>query len=123
MVEQELPIAAAVAQRREFEPEVTQPEVEIVAECVGRHKVLERAIGRGDNPDVDPVDRTVTQSLELALGQRPQQHDLCLHGKIGNLVKEKCAPIGDFKESLFFRVRAGERTFFVSEKFRFKLFF
>ena len=87
-------VGRALAQRRHLEGDDVEPVVEVLAELPLRDHLLEVAVGRRDDADVD-VDRLVAaDALELALLQEAQQLHLDGRRDLADLVEEQRAAVG-----------------------------
>jgi hypothetical protein len=82
--------------------------------------LLEIAIRRGDNPDVDSNGLTAAHWLELVLLQGPQQLDLGLERELADFIEEQRAAVGQFQFALLVAVGAGEAALDVPEQLGFE---
>ena len=71
--------------------------------------LLEVAVGRRDDADVDLDRLAAADALELALLQHAQQLDLHLQRQVADLVEEQRAAVGQLEAPEPARHRAGER--------------
>ena len=104
-------IAAAFTQRRDFNRENTQAIEKVLPEMASVDVLLQVAIARSDDTNIDLARACVADALQFLLLQNPQQ--LCLHCErhFGDFVKEECATVGQFEAAWLVLERSGERTF------------
>ncbi len=105
-----------LAQRRHLDGEHVQAVVQILAEAPAGDRVLEIAVGGGDDAHVAGHGHVVADALEHALLQDPQQ--LHLHGDahVADLVEEQRAALGDLEAPLARGDGTGERALLVTEQ-------
>ena len=106
-----------LAQRRQPDRERVDAVIEVLAEAPVAHELLERTIGRRDQPKVDGDRLVPAEPLEAPLFQHAQELGLRDERRVGNFVKKQGAVIGQFQPPGLAIVRAGERAFFVAEYF------
>ena len=107
-----------LVQRGKADGEGIDPVVEILAKPAVAHELLERAVGRRDQTEVDGDRLVAAEPLESPLFEHAQQLGLCDQRGIRDLVEEQGALVGDLEAAGFAIVGAGERPFFVAEDFR-----
>ncbi len=94
--------------------------IEILAKTFFLDHLQQVAIGRGEhaNIDVDLFDAADAADLFFLQGTQ----EFCLEGNIelADLIQKKRSVVGDLEQSFFVGDRTGERSFFVTEQFRFE---
>ena len=85
-------------------------------EAIVQHLLLQVTIGRGKHPYVDPQDGIVTDPLQVAVLQYPQQFCLQAQRQFTDFVEEQCAVIGHFELAGAMMDRPGEGTFDMAEQ-------
>ena len=108
----------ALAQRRQPDRERVDAVVEVFAEAAVAHELLERPVGRRDQPEVDRDRLVAAEPLEAALLEHAQQLGLRDQRHVADLVEEQRAVVGELEAARLAIVRAGERALFVAEDFR-----
>ena len=109
-------VFAALPQGRQVDRKHAEPVEQIGAEPPLPHSSLEAAIGRRNQPHVDPPGLRGAQPLERALLDDTQQRDLHLGREFANLVEKQRAGICQFEAADSSHRCAGECTRFVSEE-------
>ena len=84
-------VVAALAQRRQPEVDDVEAVVEVLAELARLDHLLEVAVGRGDDADVDLLGLAVADAEDDPLLQRAQQLHLQLQRQLADLVEEQRA--------------------------------
>jgi len=105
------------AQRRHLDRDDVEPVVEVLAEMPGLDHRRQVAIGRRDQPHVDPQRSRAAQALELVLLQDAQDLRLRARAHVADLVEEQGAAVRLLEAADPLFVSAGERTLFVTEQF------
>ena len=105
------------AQRGHVDGEDVQTIEEIGPERTAAHVLVQVAIGRGDDADVDLGRVRGAEALELLLLQHAQQLHLHISGQLTNLVEKDRAVVGELESPFLLLHRAGERTSLVTEQF------
>src|SRR5690606_37210249 len=113
-------VVAALAERRNVDREYAQAIVEVLAEASRGDLLLEIAVRRRDDPDVDRVRAVVADALELALLEHAQELALQLDRDLADLVEEDRAAVGQLEAADAVAVRAGARALHVPEKLAFE---
>ena len=100
------------------QPEVHDVEavVEILAEAAGADLLLEVAVGRGDDADVDLLGLAVADAEDDALLQRAEELHLEVQRQLADLVEEERALVGRLELAGPRRDRAGEGALHVAEE-------
>ena len=93
-----------------------EPVVEVLAEAPGADLVLEDAVGRGDDADVDLLGLAVADAEDDALLQRAQQLHLQVERQLADLVEEERAAVGRLELAGPRRDGAGEGALHVPEE-------
>ena len=106
----------ALAQGRDSEREDVEPEEEIRAESAGGYRLLQIAIGCGDDANIHGLRAAAAHGLELALLEHTKQLDLCLRRQLAHLVEEDRAAICQLEAADAPLDRAGKRAFHVAEE-------
>ncbi len=109
-------VVAALAQRRQEEVHDVEAVVEVLAEAPGADLLLEDAVGRRDDADVDLLGLAVADAEDDALLQRAQQLHLQVQRQLADLVEEERALVGDLELAGPRRDGAGERALHVPEE-------
>ena len=84
-------LLAAIAQRRHVDADHAQAVEQILAELAVGDALLEIGVGRGDDPDVDPLRARVADRQHLALLEEPQQLRLHVERQVADFVEEQRA--------------------------------
>ena len=90
--------------------------VEVLAKALLAHGLEQVAIGRGNDPDIDPDRRRAADPIELALLEDAEQLDLSLERQFADLVEEESAAVGQFEAADSPRDGAGEGSLLVAEQ-------
>ena len=93
-----------------------EPVVEVLAEAAGADLLLEHAVGRGDDADVDLLGLAVADAEDDALLQRAQELHLEVQRQLADLVEEERAAVGDLELARARRDGAGEGALHVAEE-------
>ena len=102
-------VVAALAERAaRTDVDDVEPVVEVLAEAARADLVLEDAVGRGDDADVDLLGLAVADAEDDALLQRAQELDLEVQRQLADLVEEERAPVGRLELAGARRDGAGE---------------
>ena len=116
MPRQDEDVVAALAQRRNLDREHRQPEEQVLAELPLGHPLLEVAVGRGDDADVDVQRLGAADPLETPLLERAQDLRLQRQRQLADLVEEQRAAMRQLEPAGLARRRAGERALLVAEQ-------
>ena len=87
-------VVAALAQRRQVDVDDVEAVVEVLAEAARADLLLEDAVGRGDDADVDLLGLAVADAEDDALLQRAQELHLQVERQLADLVEEERALVG-----------------------------
>jgi hypothetical protein len=87
-------VFAALAQRRQVEPEHVEPVVEVLPEELLLHHLREVAVGRRDDAGVHGDLLRAADGTHLALLERAQELHLQRQRHLAHLVEEERAPVG-----------------------------
>src|SRR5262249_45825377 len=117
--DEERNVTGALAQRRDSQRGHGEPIEKILAGGCPGGFLLEVAVGRRDEANVDFDRLEAADALELALLDRAQQLDLHFDGDLADLVEEQSSVIGELEAAGLARRRAGERALLVAEQLRF----
>ena len=112
----QLMVTKGPSERGEPEVDDVEPVVEILAEVAGADLLLQVAVGRGDDADVDLLRLALADALELALLEHPQQLDLQLGAHAGDFVEEDGAAVGGLEAAGLVLDGPGERPLDVAEQ-------
>ena len=107
-----------LAQRRQPDRERVDAVVEVLAEARVADELLERPVGRRDQPEVDFDRRVAAEALEAPLLEHAQQLRLRDDRQVADFVEEQRAVVGELEAARLAVVGAGERALFVAEDFR-----
>src|SRR5207247_143498 len=88
-----LDLARPLAQRWDHERRRRQPKVEVLAKHAARHRVLEIAVRRGDEPHVDRARLERTDPEHGAIFEHAQELRLERERELGELVEEYGAAV------------------------------
>ena len=110
----------ALAQRRQPDRERVDAVIQIFAEPRVAHELIERPVGRRDQPEVDFDRRVAAEPLEPALFEHAQELGLRDERHVADFVEEQRAVVRELEPARLAVVRAGERALFVAEDFRFE---
>ena len=109
-------VVAAIAQRRQEQVHDVEAVVEILAEAARADLVLEDAVRRGDDADVDLLGLAVADAVDDALLQRAEELHLEVQRELADLVEEERALVGDLELARARRDGARERALHVAEE-------
>ena len=112
-------VALALGERRHHDGKDVQTVVQVLAEKLLLHQLLEVAAGGGEEAHVGMQLLVAADAREGAFLQEAQEFDLSLHGQVADLVEEERAAVRGFGASDASADRARERAFFVSEELAF----
>src|SRR5262245_47048902 len=100
IVDQERDVGPSLAKRGHFEWKHVEPVEQVRSEGAVGDRGAQISIGGGDDAHVR-LDRSATaDSLEFALLQHAQQHDLGLGGELADLVQEDRSALGQLEATL-----------------------
>ena len=100
MLDEQRDVVGAVVQRRQVQPHDAEPVEQVLAEPAGADLVLEVAVGRRDDPDVDLLRLRAADAADLALLERAQQLRLEIERQLAELVEEQRAAVGLLEQAL-----------------------
>jgi hypothetical protein len=115
VLHQDEDIFAALPQRRHSDIDDVQAVVEILSKQLLGDLLGQRAVGRGDDPIVDPRGVVGADTLKLACFQKPQQQSLHAEAHLADFVHEDCAAVRSLQPARLVRVRVGEAPLHVPE--------
>src|SRR5262245_7024770 len=104
-------VVAARAQRRDFDREDAQAIEQVLTKATIGDGLLEIAIRRGDDSNVDAVSAIVADALVLAFLQHSQQLALQIERNLSDFVKEDRASVGQLEAAHAIAMCARERAF------------
>ena len=119
MLGQRADVFAALAERRQFDFEGDQAEVEIVAKLALGHPLLQVLVRRGDHAKIAAQGVFAAHRHDLAELQHAEQLDLEGHGDVGHFIEEDRAAAGLFEEAFSRLLRPGEGPADVAEELAF----
>src|SRR5579864_1518383 len=105
------------AQRRNPQLELAEAVKQILAEAALAYCSLEVLVGCGDNTDVNLDLAMSTQTVERLSIKHAQQLDLCLQLQFPDLIEEKRASIGKFKQPQLRSIGGAKSARFIAEQF------
>ena len=108
------------AKRRHRDREDVQTKEEVGPELMFLDLLLEIAVGRGDDANVDTNIRRSADAPEAFLLEKPQQFGLEPGGHLADLVEKYGPAISGFEQSLLLHARVGERAALVTEELAFE---
>ncbi len=108
-------ILTAFAQRRDMYADDIESMIKIFAEASFLDQRFQVLMRRGDDAHVDLDRRMATDTVELAVGQHPQQTRLQFGRHVADLIEEQTAAVGLLETSDAPVLRAGEGAAFVAE--------
>src|SRR2546423_11874053 len=100
MLRQNRYVFLSLAQRRQVDVDDVQAVVEVLAETSLLHHLLQIAVGRGDDADVDLDRLHAAEAHELALLDDTQQLRLRLERNVADLVEENGPLVRQVAETL-----------------------
>ena len=109
-------VLGPLAQRRQVQREHVDAVIEILAKPAACNELLELAIGRGDDPDVDAPILIVADPAELLRLQDSQQLRLQRQRQLADLVEEQRPGVRGGEQTLAIARRVRERTADVAEQ-------
>ena len=116
MLDEQRRVAGALTERREADRDDVESVEEILAERALRDQLLQIAVRRCDEADVDAHRLDPADALELALLERAKELHLHLDGDLADLVEEQRAAVRELEASGLARDRARERAALVAEE-------
>ena len=112
-------VALALGEGRHHDGEDVQAVVQVLAEELLLHQLLEVAAGGGEEAHVGMQFLVAADAREGAFLQEPQELDLGLHGQVADLVEEERAAVGGLRASDAAADRARERALLMAEELAF----
>ena len=113
-------IHGAFPQRRQADRESVDAVIQVLTEPALAHEHVERAIGGGDQAEVDVDGAIAAEALKAALFEHAQQFRLRHQRHVAHFIEEQRPAIGEFEAPGLPIVGAGEGALFVAEEFRFE---
>src|SRR6185312_3200910 len=120
---QERHVLEALAQRGNVDRDNVQAEIQILAKLLLLDAGFEIAVGGGDDADIDLDGAIAAHAFQLALLQDAQQFGLHVGRDFADFIEQNRATVGEFETAFALGEYAGERSFFVAEKFAFNKVF
>ncbi len=117
VLDEQWDVVAALAEGRQVYGDHTQAIEQVVAESAGLNQLGQRAVGGGDDADIDVDGAIIADTLERAFLEHTQQLDLNRRRDIADFVKEDRAAVGRLESARLVADGTGERTAYVSEEF------
>src|SRR4029079_11896826 len=114
--DQQLDVLDPFAQQRHVQRKDAQPVVQILAKGAVGQQLLEVAMRRGDDADVDGDRPRASQALDLALLEDTQQLDLHVRRQVANFVEEDRGLIRQLESPDLSREGAGVGALLASEQ-------
>ncbi len=103
-------------QRRDGNADDIETEPQVGAKPVGRHFLVEPAVGRGDDAGVDAAGHVLAHAADLAVLQHAQQLGLRAGGQLADFIEKDRAAIGLFEQPRALADSAGEGPARVAEE-------
>ncbi len=119
VIDQEIDVAAAFAQRRDEKLEDAEAIVEIFAEFFLTDVGLQVLIGGGDDADVGRDFLRTADGEEGMAFENTKELGLAFHGHFADFVEEERSAVGLLEEAGVVAVGAGEGASFVAEELAF----
>ena len=116
--EQVRDVLGARAQRGQLDANDVQAVIQVLAEQAAHHPLLQVLVARGDDAHVDADRGLAPDTVELALGEHPQQAGLQRRRHVADLVQEQRAAVGLLEAPAALRVRPGEGAALVPKQLR-----
>ncbi len=110
-------IIHALPQRRHAHGNYVQAEIEVRAEAPLRDFRAQDAIGRGNNPDIDPARFRRADPQHFAFFEHAKHFRLKVTARFRDLIQEKRASGGPLETSSARRDSSGKGTLFMAEQF------
>src|SRR5262245_27901425 len=104
-------VVGAIAQRRDRDWKYRQPEVEILAELLGRHTRPQLLVGRSDDAHVDVQQLGAANAFETPLLEDAKELGLQREREVADLVEEERALMSQLELAGLARHGACKRTF------------
>ena len=120
MIDQQRDVFATLAQRRHRDRNHAQAVVQVFAESIFGHLLVEIAVGGRDHAHVDGNLGRAAHRPNAALLQYTQQFDLHGQRHFADFVEKDRALVGHFEQATLVLVGSGERAFYVTEQFAFQ---
>src|SRR5205085_78853 len=109
-------VFAAPAQRRQRDGDDVQSIVEVFAESLIGHQLVEVRVRRGDDADVDANRLHRSESHELFFLNYAKELGLRFEIDVADLVEKDRSAVGDFEQTALRGDGAGEGAFHVTEE-------
>ncbi len=120
MIRQQWNVFAALAQVGHADGNHTEAIVEILAELIFGYRLIQIAVGGGDNPHIDGNLTGAADRANRALLQHTQQFHLHGQRHLTDFVQEDGAAACDFKQAALVLIGSGKSALQVSEEFAFQ---
>ncbi|MDR8732335.1 hypothetical protein FEQ05_05728 [Burkholderia pseudomultivorans] len=120
MAREQRNVVAALAQRRQAQPDHVEPVIQVLAKQPLPHARFEILVRRGDHAHVRAQRIVAADAIELPVRQHAQQARLQVERHVADFVEEQRAVLGLLEAALPRRLRAGERAALVAEQLGFE---
>ncbi len=111
-------VLGAFPQCRQAQPDDVEPMEQVLAEQAIAYPLFEVLVGGGDDAHVGSDRLHAADTVEMAVGQHPQQTGLQLGRHVADLVEEQRAALGLLEAALPAGLRPREGPALVAEEFR-----
>ena len=109
-------VLPALPQRWQRDPDLGEPEVEVLTEATVRDHLAQVTVRRREDPDVGLDGALATDAAELPRLEGTQQLGLQPYVELADLVEEQRARVGTLEHAAVGAHGAGEGALFVSEQ-------
>src|SRR5579875_1660605 len=113
-------ILGPLAQRRHFDGDDVQAEIEVFAEGAGGHQLLETLVGGGEDPRLAAQGPGTAQARVFAVLEDVQKLGLKQRAHFSDFIHEQGALSGELELAWLFAHGAGKRAAFMAEQFGFE---
>ena len=113
-------IVLPLPQRRHRDLQHRQPVIQILPETAVPHRLLQIAVGRGNQADIHLDGMDPAHAFELTLLQHPQQLHLQRGSQFADFVEKNHASIGHFQPAFLQRSGSGKCSTLVAEQIAFQ---
>ena len=116
VVDQQRNVLWPAPQWRHVDGKHVEPIVQIAPEGAGGDRAQQVAVGRRDHAHVGLQRLMSTDTLELPFLEHAQQRNLCLGGKLADLIEKDRAALGQLEAADAPLMRAGKCTLLMTEE-------
>src|SRR6188768_828163 len=116
MIAQERNVLGTLPQRRHFQRDGVDAEVEVLAQPALAQGVVEVDVGVADQAEVHPDQPVTPDGTVLALLEHPQKFGLKIRGHLPDFVEQQRTALRHFEQADFVRGRTCERAFAVAKE-------